>query len=169
MTMPDDTRSSRYEPTEAASTAICISSHSASLTLSFFFRLLGRCVIYLDARRWLQRAQRFIAANHDLIARLQSLGNFDVGHTADASLNGAKNRFLTVDHEHALHFFLLGVTGCRRRRCGQGNAGVAVLAGVLSCLFQVLACPHSQRLNRNGHNVFLLGSLYFCCGGKPWS
>src|ERR1700730_3871734 len=164
MTTPDDTRSSRYESTEAASTAICISSLSASLTL--FFRLLGRCVIYLDARCWLQRAQRLIAANHDLVARLQSLGNFDVGHTADARLDRAKYRFLTVDHEHTLHFFLLGITGCRRRRRGQGNAGVTILTGVFSRLFQVLACPHSQRLNRNGHNVLLLGGLYFCGGGK---
>src|ERR1700681_552318 len=100
--MPDDTRSSRYEPTEAASTAICISSQSASITLYFFFRLLWRCVIYLDARRWFQRSQRLITANHDLVARLQSLGNFDVRHTTDASLNGAKHRFLTVYHEHAL-------------------------------------------------------------------
>src|SRR6202035_1631470 len=162
MTMPDDTRSSRYEPTEAASTAICISSHCASLTLTFFFRLLGNCVIYLDARGWFQRAKRFIAATHDLIACLQPLGNFNVRHTAYASFDGAKNRFLTVDHEYALHFFLLGITRCWRRRCGQGNAGVAVLAGVLRRLFEVFASPYRQRLYRNGHHVFLLSSLYFC-------
>src|ERR1700722_1276460 len=157
MTTPDDTRSSRYESTEAASTAICISSRCASLTLTFFFRLLGRCVVHLDARRWFQRAQRFVAANHDLVAWLQSLGDFNVRHTADASLDRPKSRFLTVYHEHPLHFFLLGITRRRRRRGGQSNAGVAVLAGVLSRLFQVLAGPHRQRLNWNGHNVFLLG------------
>src|SRR6202051_1100256 len=166
MTTPDDTRSSRYESTEAASTAICISSHCASLTLTFFFRLLGNCVIYLDARRRFQRAQRFIASNHNLVAWLQSLGNFNVRHTADASFDGAKNRFLTVHHEHALHLFLLGITRRRRGRRCKRNAGVAVLARVLSRLFQVLARPHSQRLYRNGHNVFLLSGLYFCRGGK---
>src|ERR1700686_1741633 len=139
MTTPDDTRSSRYESTEAASTAICISSHCASLTLTFFFRLLGNCVIHLDARRWFQRAQRFIAANHNLVTRLQSLGNFDVGHTADAGFDGAKNRFLSVDDEHTLHFFLLGITGRRRRRRGQSYAGVAIFAGVLRGFFQGLS------------------------------
>src|ERR1700676_1232898 len=166
MTTPDDTRSWRNESTEAASTAICISSHCASLTLTFFFRLLGNCVIYLDARCWFQRAQRFIAANHDLIAWLQPLGDFNVRHTADASFDGPKNRFLTVHYKHALHFFLFGITWSGRRGRGEGNAGVSVLTGVLSRLFQVLARPHSQRLNRNGHNVFLLGGLYFCRGGK---
>src|ERR1700686_2681083 len=135
MTTPDETKSSRYEPTEADSTAMCISSHCVSLILSFFFRLLGRRVIYLDAGGWFECAQGFIAANYNLVAGLQSLGNFDVGHTADARLDGAKNRFLAVDYEHALHFFLLGITrrGWWRRR--KGNAGVSILAGVFGGLF----------------------------------
>src|SRR6185437_15581112 len=93
---------------------------AASLTqlltrLIIAFGLLRRGVIHLYARLRLERAQCFVAANHDFVALLKSFSDLDVGHAGDTRLDRAEKRLLPIDHEHALNLVLLGIARRRRR------------------------------------------------------
>src|SRR5690242_15175060 len=102
MTTPELTRSSRYESAVCVSTAMQSPSFFRSSALLIIL-LLRRAVVHLDLRLRLQRAQRLVAADDDLIAGLQTLGNFDVGDARNSGVHGAEQGLLAIHDENALN------------------------------------------------------------------
>src|ERR1700681_2119163 len=110
MTMPELTKSSRYDSADVVSTGIRFSLSFSSSAL-IIFRFLGRGVVDFHAGFGLEGAQRLVASHHDFVAALQTLGDFDVGHSGDARFHLPENRLLAVHHEDALNLILLRVAG----------------------------------------------------------
>src|SRR5260370_17312272 len=75
ITIPELTRSSRYESVDVVSTAMIFSSLLCCASALIFFRLLRCGVIDLDVGFWFQCAQRLVASDHDFIALLQPLSS----------------------------------------------------------------------------------------------
>src|SRR5580698_1152719 len=75
ITIPELTKSSRYESVAVVSTGIRVflatpASSALALLIVLFLR---RGVIYLPARFWFQRPQRFVAAHDNFVSDLQAL------------------------------------------------------------------------------------------------
>src|SRR6266481_2649167 len=159
MTTPELTRSSRYESAAGVSTGIRISL-VLGCALALLIVLFLRCaVVHLDLGLGFQGAQCLVAADHNFVAGLQALGNFDVRDASDSRLHRPEYGLLRVDHEYTLHFILLGIAGCGRRWRRQRYARTALILCILGGFFQILSRPHGQRLNRYGHDVLSFCSL----------
>src|SRR5580692_9037018 len=121
MTIPELTKSSRYESVAAVSTGIRVflaTPASSALALLIVLLFLGSRIIYLHARLWLQRSQRFVAAYNNLVPDLQTLGDFDVSNAGNSCFHWSEECFLAVYDENSLDLVLLGITGSSwRRRC----------------------------------------------------
>src|SRR6266850_6179387 len=153
MTMPELTRSSRYESMAGVSTGIRISLVLGCASALLIVLLLRRAVVHLNLGLGFQGAQCLVAADHNFITGLQALGNFDVRDTGDSRLHRPEYGLLCVNDEYALHFILFGIPGCWRRWRRQRYARAALILCIFGGFFQILTRPHGQRLNRNGHDV----------------
>src|SRR5580700_1923802 len=169
ITIPELTKSSRYESVAVVSTGIRVSlatpaSSALTLLIVLFF---GRGIIYLHARFRLQRSERFVAPHNDLVTNLQALSDFDVGNASNSCFHRPEECFLAVYNENALYLVLLRIA--RRSRWGscQCHSRVALAFRILGRFFKVLARAHCQRLNRNGNYALLLRSLNLRCCRKP--
>src|SRR5216683_984904 len=88
MTTPELTRSSRYESIAGVSTGIRISLVLGCASALLIVLLLRRAVVHLHLGLRLQGAQCLVAADHDLVAGLQTFSNLDVRDTGDAGRQG---------------------------------------------------------------------------------
>src|SRR5258708_647419 len=104
MTRPLDTRSSRYDSVSIVSTAILYFSSTLTKSALLIVDFLGCGIIDFDWSFRLQGAQSFVTAHHDLIARLQTIGDLNVRDSADAGFHGLEKRFFPVNHEDSLNF-----------------------------------------------------------------
>src|SRR5258708_10784473 len=116
ITTPELTRSSRYESIAGVSTGIRISLVLGCASALLIVLLLRRAVVHLHLGLRLQGAQCLVAADHDLVAGLQTFSNLDVRDTGDAGLHGPEQSLLSIDHEHTLDFILFRIARGRRRR-----------------------------------------------------
>src|SRR5437870_6106307 len=118
MTTPEPTRSSRYESVAGVSTGIRISLVLACASALLIVLFLWRAVVYLHLGLGLQRAQGLVAADHNLVAGFQPLGDLNISDACDAGLHGQEDRLFSIHHKYALNLILLGIARCgRRRRC----------------------------------------------------
>src|SRR5205823_10796982 len=62
---------------------------------------LGRAVVHFDLSFRLQSAQGFVAANDNLVAGLQALGNLNVGDAGDAGFHRPKYCLLAIHYKNA--------------------------------------------------------------------
>src|SRR5882724_4756495 len=100
--------------------------------------LLRRGIIDFDRRFRLQRAQGLVASGDDFIALLQTVGDLNVGDTADAGFDRAENSLLTVDDEDTLNLVLLGISARDRWSRGERYTAAAIALGSLLGLVQIL-------------------------------
>src|SRR6266436_2462922 len=154
MTTPELTRSSRYESVAGVSTGIRISFDLGCASALLIVLFLRGGVIYLHLGLRLQSAQSLVAADDDLVTRLQSLCNLYVRDTSNSGLNRPEQSLFPVYHEYALDFVLLRFARCWRRRCCQSHTGATLFLCILGRFFQILARSHCQSLNGNRHDVF---------------
>src|SRR5437879_11812679 len=78
---------------------------------------LGRAVVHFDLSFRLQSAQGFVAANDNLVAGLQALGNLNVGDAGAAGCHRPNYCLLAIHYKNALTFVLLDIArGSRRGR-----------------------------------------------------
>src|SRR5882724_5329353 len=101
MTTPELTRSSRYESVAGVSTGIRISLVLGCASALLIVLLLRGAVVHLDLGLGFQGAQCLVAADHDFIAGLQALGNFNVRDAGDSRLHRPEYGLLRVDDEYA--------------------------------------------------------------------
>src|SRR6202158_3464082 len=137
MTIPELTKSSRYESVDVVSTAMRFSSLLRFTSALIVFWLFRCGVIDLDVRFRFQRAQRLVASHHNLITLLLTFRHFNIRDAGDPCLHRPEYRFLAVHHKHALYFILFRIAWrWGRRRCQRHTR---ILLRVLRRLFQVLA------------------------------
>src|SRR5580658_10380803 len=160
MTIPELTRSSRYESVAVVSTGIrvfLVTPASPSLALLIVLLFFGSGIIYLHACLGFERSQCFVASNNYFIADLQTLGDFDVRHARDSRFDRTEKRLFPVNDENTLNLVLFGIARrCRRRGC-QSNARSSLAFCILGGFLEVLAGAHGQRLNRDSNHALLLG------------
>src|SRR6266446_3107980 len=159
ITTPELTRSSRYESVAGVSTGIRISLVFACASALLIFLLLRRAVVHLHLRLRFQGAQCLVAADDNLVPGFQPLGDFNIGHAGDTGFDGQEHSLTSVDHKHPLHFILFGIARRWGRWGRQRHAGTALFLCIFGRFFQILARPHGQRLDRNGHYIFLFRGL----------
>src|SRR2546429_8262182 len=87
---------------------------------------LGRAVVHFDLSFRLQSAQGFVAANDNLVAGLQALGNLNVGDAGDAGFHRPKYCLLAIHYKNALNFILFDIARSSRRGRSEGYAGTAL-------------------------------------------
>src|SRR5580693_3201289 len=83
ITIPELTKSSRYESVAAVSTGIrvfLVTPTLPALALLIVLLFLGSGIIYLHAGLGFKRSQRLVAADNDFITDLQALCDLDVGN-----------------------------------------------------------------------------------------
>src|ERR1700684_909072 len=160
MTMPASTRSLRYPCGAIISSTATISVLLDSTLASRRIFALWFGIIYFNGGAWSQGAERFVAANHDLVAIFQAIRDLNVGHTGAARLYWDEFGFLSTDNENALNVGLLGI----RPGVGSGSgfrSRQRNTAAVFSkrCLFNFSLRSYGECLYRNGQNIFLVVRL----------
>src|SRR5258708_18402936 len=145
MTTPELTRSSRYESVAGVSTGIRISLDLGCASALLIVLFLRSAVVHFNLGLGFQGAQCLVAADNNLIAGLQALGNLNVRNAGDSRLHRPEYGLFRVDNEYALHFILFRIAGCLRRRRSQCHVRTALVLCILGGFFQILARPHGQR------------------------
>src|SRR5580704_539563 len=168
MTMPASTRSLRYPCGAMISSTATFSVLLESTLASRRIFALGFGIIYLNGSARAQGAQRFVAADYDLVAVFQAIRDLNVSNSGDARLYRDEFGFLSADNENALNVCLLGVCPCvcsgRGFRGRQRNTA-AVCSKRRFVDFSLGS--YGKCLDWNGENVFLLFGLNPGGGGKP--
>src|SRR6266566_1198233 len=160
-----------YEMGAEQESVVCVSTGMQSPSFSLRSALLivlplGRAVVHFDLSFRLQSAQGFVAANDNLVAGLQALGNLNVGDAGDAGFHRPKYCLLAIHYKNALNFILFDIARSSRRGRSEGYAGTALTLCVLGGFLQFLARTHRESLDGDGNHIFPLRRLDFCRGRK---
>src|SRR5208282_667522 len=142
ITIPELTKSSRYDSAVVVSTGMQFSLATSTLSALLIVLFLRRGVIYLHASLRLQRSQRFVAAHNNFVAYLQTFGDLDVGNAGDSRFHRTEECFFPVNDEDALYFVLLGIAGGSRRWRCQRNSRISLALGTLGRFLEIFTSSH---------------------------
>ena len=85
----------------------CNRCHFRGFSLVLSLRLYRSLVVYLYLGFVLDGPNHLIGSGNDLVAFLETGEHLDIGGSGDTCLDLLEDCLLTLDHEHALDFFLL--------------------------------------------------------------
>src|SRR5580658_2554173 len=128
ITIPELTKSSRYESVAVVSTGIRVflvtpTFPALALLIVLFLR---RGIIYLHAGLGFERSQCLVAPNDNFIADLQTLGDLNVRNARDSSFHRTEECLFSVYDEDSLYLVLLGIARRSGRRRGQCNSRISL-------------------------------------------